>query len=164
MPQMLPYMASPGVGLSALIEVGAEVKTGMQWCMYISTVCVQYFVCIVFVCIVFVCIGTYVRTHCFLYGFMYGGEMLCGKSDLIGWHTHLSQAMMEKLSLEVEKNLKLKSQLEETGDSKKVCTFSHAPICRWCHAVYTQSSPLPPAGTSWCSDRGIHLEVHCQRP
>ena len=30
------------------------------------------------------------------------------------------QAIMEKLSLEVEKTLKLNSQLEETGDSKKV--------------------------------------------
>ena len=104
------------------------------------------------------------NVHCFLYGFMYGGEVLCGKSNLIGWHTHLSQTMMEKLSLEVEKNLKLKSQLEETGDSKKVCTFSHAPICRWCHAVCIQSCSLPPAGTPWCSDRDLHLEVHCQGP
>lgn len=42
------------------------------------------------------------------------------------------QAMMEKLSLEVEKTLKLNSQLEETGDSKKVCTISCTRVCKPC--------------------------------
>ena len=42
-----------------------------------------------------------------------------GKSALTVY-VHVLQAMMEKLSMEVEKNLKLNSQLEETGDSKKV--------------------------------------------
>ena len=45
-----------------------------------------------------------------------------GKSALTVY-VHVLQAMMEKLSMEVEKNLKLNSQLEETGDSKKVCTI-----------------------------------------
>ena len=50
---------------------------------------------------------------------------------------------MEKLSLEVEKNLKLNSQLEETGDSKKVCATTHVQVACACdvHPSLVSSQP-----------------------
>ena len=50
------------------------------------------------------------------------GEIECDVRVYVRVHVCVCvlQAIMEKLSLEVEKTLKLNSQLEETGDSKKV--------------------------------------------